>query len=68
MVNPALKDSEEVNGKHYKIHLTCSKKTADMIMQDCAREFINHHPDFEGMKLSQGFMLKKIAEHYLNSP
>ena len=68
MVNSTLNNSDEVNGKHYKIHLTCSKKTADMIIQDCVREFVEHHPEFEGMKISQGFILKKIAEHYLDSP
>ncbi len=68
MVNPALNTSNEVNGKHYKIHLTCSRKTADMIMIDCVREFLEHHQDFQEMKISQGFILKKIAEHYLNSP
>ncbi len=68
MVNPALNNSQEVNGKHYRIHLTCSQKTADMITTDCIREFIAHHPEFEGMKISQGFILKKIAEHYLQSP
>lgn len=68
MVNPALNNSDEINGKHYKIHLTCSKKTADMIMNDCIREFLAHHPDFEEMKISQGFILKKLAEHYLETP
>lgn len=68
MVNPDLNNSDEVNGKHYKIHLTCSKKTADMIMNDCVREFLEHHQEFQEMRISQGFILKKIAEHYLSSP
>ena len=68
MVNSDLNNSNEVNGKHYKIHLTCSPATAKMINKDCIREFVKHHPDFEEMKISQGFILKKIAEHYLSSP
>lgn len=59
---------EGINEKKYKVHLTCSKETADAIMKNCVKEFLEHHPDFEGMKISQGFILKQIAEHYLRSP
>lgn len=54
--------------RHYTTHLTCSKKTANLIMNECIKEFLIHHPDFEGMRISQGFILKQVAEHYLRAP
>lgn len=51
--------------RNYGVHMTCSEETRDLIMQDCLNDFLTHHPEFKGMKLSQGFMLKKIAETYL---
>ena len=36
-----------------------------IIMQDCIREFIDHHPEFEGMKITQSFILRKLAAFYL---
>ncbi len=47
------------------VHLTCSQETKDLILNECAEEFIKHHPELNGMKVSQGFILKKITEFYL---
>ncbi len=48
-----------------KVHLTCSSETKDLILNECVNEFLKHHKDFEGMNVSQGFILKRIAEYYL---
>ena len=66
----SLKDDPIIpeNDRNYVVHLTCSKKTSKLIMDDCIKEFLTHHPDFEGVKISQGFILKEISQHYLRSP
>lgn len=47
------------------VHLICSKETKDIILNECTKEFLQHHKEFKDMKLSQSFILKKIAEFYL---
>lgn len=47
------------------VHLTCSEETKNLILNDCVDEFMKHHKDFNGMVVSQGFILKKLAEYYL---
>ena len=51
--------------KNYTVHLTCSKETRDLIMITCVNVFLRHHKDFKGMKITSGFILKKIAEYYV---
>jgi len=51
--------------KGYTEHLTCSKETKNMIMINCKEEFLKHHPEISDIKISSGFMLKKIAEFYM---
>ena len=48
-------------------HLLVDYETYDMITKNCVEEFLNHHPEFIGMKLTQSFIIRKIAEFYLNS-
>lgn len=55
------------NDRNYVVHLTCSKTTRKLIMENCIKEFKKHHPDFEGMKISQGFILKEIVDYYLRT-
>jgi len=54
--------------RHYTDAMKCSKETKQLIMSDCIREFIKYNPDFDGMNITQGFILKKIALHYIESP
>ena len=48
-----------------KIHLICSPKVRDCIMIDCKREFLEHHPEFKGMRITQNFMLQKLVDFFL---
>jgi len=52
--------------KRFK-HIVVDEDTYNLIMGDCLNEFLEHHPDFEGMKLTQNFILKKIVDYYLNN-
>ena len=36
-----------------------------LIRTECKKEFLNNHPEMEGMKLTDAFMIKKITEYYL---
>lgn len=56
------------NEKKYSSRLTVSQKTKDIICNECKKEFLTHHPEFEGMKLTENFIIRQIAEHYLRSP
>jgi len=48
-------------------HLLVDYETFDLVMKDCIVEFLEHHPEFSGMKITQNFIVKKIANHYLIS-
>lgn len=53
------------NEKSYRSHLLCSKEIKMMIMKQCVDEFLRHHPEMVGIKISQGFMLRRLALYYL---
>ena len=36
-------------------------------LDDAKDEFLKHHPDFEGMYISQSFLFRKILDHYIES-
>jgi len=54
-----------MNEKGYTENLKCSKETKKLIMEDCVKMFLEDNPDFQGMKISQNFILKRIAKVYL---
>ena len=54
-------------GRNYTERLSCSTETKQLIMEECKSEFLKFNPKFRGFNLSQGFMLRRIAEHYLES-
>jgi len=58
--------NKEVTKNGYKCHLVCSPETKKLIMEDCVEEFLEHHPEFEGMNITHNFILKKIGDFYLN--
>lgn len=45
--------------------IACSKKVKEALMRECISVFLSHHPEFEGMNLTQNFMLQKVIEFYL---
>ena len=47
------------------VNLACSRETKDIIMKDCIEEFIKNNPKFEGMTITQEFILRRIAKFYL---
>lgn len=56
-----------VKERGYECHLTCSKETKKLIIEDCKKEFLKHHPEFKGMSISCGFLLKKIGVYYIEN-
>lgn len=55
------------NNKNYNVHLTCSKATRDLILIDCVKDYIKHHPEHIGINITHGFILRQIADYYLNN-
>jgi hypothetical protein len=47
-------------------HLTCSKETKKLIMEECKEEFLKYNPQFDGVLITQEFILKRIALSYLD--
>lgn len=52
--------------KLYTAQLNCSPQDKRRLMEECKVEFIRHHPELEGQPLSQGFILRRVIEYYLN--
>lgn len=71
MPKKSKKDSPIENGipeKCYKVRLTVSKNTKNLIMNECKGEFLKHHPEIKGMKITENFIVRQIAEFYLKEP
>ena len=47
------------------VNLSVSPKNKGLLLDNCKNEFLFHNPKFNGMKLTQDFLLGKIIEHYL---
>lgn len=39
--------------------------TKEMIMKTCVDIFLSENPDFEGMHITENFILKRIADYYI---
>lgn len=62
-------DNEKLNNhQRTKRHLVCNDEVFKLITVQCVREYLNHHPEMEGAKLSQNHILKQIATHYITAP
>ena len=46
-------------------HVACSQEVYDMVVNDCKREYLEHHPEMEGAKISHNHILKQISKFYL---
>ena len=46
-------------------HIIVDQETFDLITKSCVEEFLVHHPEFLKFRITQKFIMKKIAEHYL---
>jgi hypothetical protein len=49
------------------IHMTCDRETRNLIMEKCVEEFLTHHPELKGYNITQAYILRQIAEYYLNN-
>lgn len=59
-------DDEENNQREYSRKLSVSSSTYDLVTKDCLKAFIKDNPDFDGMKITQNFIVRRIAKKYLN--
>lgn len=56
---------EEINERKYSTRLACSESTKKLIMGDCIKDFLSHHPELSGINVTQNMILRQIAEYYL---
>lgn len=47
------------------VHMTCSKETKESIMTDCIEEYLRHHPDMKGIRITERFILEQMRKFYL---
>jgi len=58
--------SHSVNNKCY-VKLTVTSETKRMVLS-CIPDFLEHHPEVKGMKITENFIVMQIADHYKKSP
>lgn len=58
-------DSDEYNDKKYSKKLSVSKSTFNLVVDDCIPAFLKDNPDFQGMKITQNFIVRRMAKMYL---
>ena len=63
-----ISNGEESTEKSYSFKLTVSESTKKLIMEECKKEFCLHHPELKGMKITENFIVRQIAEFYLKEP
>ncbi len=61
-----VKESKDFHeSRSYIEHLTCSRETKTLLMTACVDAYLKVHPEMQDVKLTHGFMLKKLVEFYL---
>lgn len=59
-------DNEKLNNKErLKKHLVCNQEVFELIINDCIKVYLKHHPEMLGCKISQNHILRQIAQFYL---
>lgn len=51
-----------------RVKLTISSETKEKLMNECVKEFLIHHPELKGMKITEEFIARQVIEHYLRAP
>lgn len=47
-------------------NLAVKDETFNLVTVSCMEMFLKHNPQFKGLKISQDFLIKRIALAYLN--
>jgi len=60
---------KKLNNKHrINRHLACSQEVYTLIITNCINEYLKHHPEMLGAKISHNHILRQIGEHYIKTP
>lgn len=51
--------------KNCSERITCSVSTKDLLLDECKQEYLKHHPEMEGVILTQSFLVRKVIDFYL---
>jgi len=59
-------DNEKINNSsRINRHLVCNKEVYETITKECVIEYLKHHPEMIGAKISQNHILRQISKFYL---
>ncbi len=65
---PIDNGDESSSEKSYSVKLTVSSSTKNLVVEHCIKEFLNHHPELKGMKITENFIVRQLAQFYLKEP
>lgn len=65
---PIDNGNESSSEKLYSVKLTVSPSTKKIVTEDCIQEFLSHHPELKGMKITENFIVRQLAQFYLKEP
>lgn len=46
-------------------HLSVRPDTKTLVMKNCIEEFLKYNPKFKGMHITEEFIIRRMAEHYM---
>lgn len=59
-------DNEKINNnQRIKRHLVCNEEVHELITIQCVKEYLKHHPEALGSKISQNHILRQVGKFYL---
>ena len=64
-----IKDDPITNDyeKKIRVKLTVSPETKKLVM-DCVPDFLHHHPELDGINVTENMIVKQLALFYKQSP
>lgn len=69
MVKKSIKDEPIINDHENKsrVKLTISQETKDEVMS-CIPDFLEHHPEMQGMNITENMIVKQLVKLWKRSP
>ena len=56
---------KEPSNKNYIARICCSSEDKFRLNNECVRAFLEDNPKLDGIRFSEGFMLKKLIDYFL---
>lgn len=59
-------DTPKEHERTYIERIVCSPSTRKLLEKECRAEFLKHHPDMKGVRLSNDYILRRVCNYYLD--